>query len=82
MTATSKTDAGVFTSARLSRALARTAITAALAVVFGLSVMVEVSNAPEAAPSTDGPVVAAQAASKEVAGLSGKRLPEGAAAAI
>ncbi len=80
MTTRSKADAGVFTSARLSRAVARTAITAVLAVVFGLSVMVELSNAPEAAPSADAPVVA-HAASTAMAGLSGEYLPEGAAAA-
>jgi hypothetical protein len=81
MTASSQADAGVFTSARLSRAVARTAITAVLAVVFGLSVMVEVSNAPEAPSSADAPVVPAQAASTVMAGLSGAPQAEGAAAA-
>lgn len=82
MTASSPADAGVFTSARLGRAVARTAITAALAVVFGLSVMVEVSNTPELAPATDLPVVAVYAASTPTDGLPGRALRAGATAAF
>jgi hypothetical protein len=61
MTASCNADADRFASARLSRAVTRTAVTAVLAVVFGLSVMVEVSNTPEAATGADTPVVAATA---------------------
>jgi anti-sigma-K factor RskA len=85
MTASSKADAGVFTSTRLGRAVARTAITAVLAVVFGLSVMVEVSNTPEGSPPAATPVVAVYAvyaASTPAARQPGEPLPEGSAAAF
>lgn len=86
MTASSQADAGVVTPARqahaVRRAVTNTALTAVLAVVFGLSVMVEVSNAPELAPATDLPVVAVYAASTPTADLPGRVLPAGAAAAF
>ncbi len=80
MTASSKADAGVFSPARLTRAVTRTAVTAVLAVVFGLSVMVEVSNTPDLTPSIEAPVVAVHAASTPAAGLSGEPQTEGTAA--
>lgn len=86
MRASSQADAGVFKPARKThptlRALASTAITALLAVVFGLSVMVEVSNAPEWAPATDTPVVAVYAASTPAARQPGEPLHEGSATAF
>ncbi len=82
MTASSKADAGVFTSTRLGRAVARTAITAVLAVVFGLSVMVEVSNTPEGSPPAATPVVAVYAASTPAARQPGEPLPGGSVAAF
>lgn len=82
MAASSQADAGVFTSTRLSRAVASTTITAVLAVVFGLSVMIEVSNTPVGAPRADTPVVAVQAASRPATGQPGEPMPEGAAAAF
>ena len=57
MTASHKAAAGVFDPARVSRAVACTALTAVLAVVFGLSVMVEVSNAQGGVPQADGAAV-------------------------
>jgi len=59
MTASSKADAGVFTPARLTRVVTGPAVTAVLAVVFGLSVLGEVPNTPHLAPSVDTPVPAA-----------------------
>ncbi len=86
MTTSSQADAGVFTPARqahaVRRAVTRTALTAVLAVVFGLSVMVEVSNTPEAPPAIDLPAVAVYAASTPTGDLHGRVLPEGATAAF
>lgn len=86
MTASSHADDGVVTPTRqahaVRRAVTSTALTAVLAVVFGLSVMVEVSNTLEAAPATDLPVVAVHAASTPTDGLPGRVLVEGAAAAF
>jgi hypothetical protein len=86
MTASSQADAGVFKPARTPhtarRAVVSTALTAVLAVVFGLSVMVEVSNTPDGTPSVDAPVLAVNAASTPAAGLAGEPQPEGPAAAF
>ena len=90
MTARSKADAGVFDPARKThatrRAVASTAVTAVLAVVFGLSVMVEVSNTLEGAPPTGKPVlgvaVAVHAASTPAGRLPGEPQPEGSAGAF
>lgn len=86
MTASSQADAGFLNPARKThaarRAVASTTITAVLAVVFGLSVMIEVSNTPDRAPRADTPVVAVQAASRPATGQPGEPMPEGAAAAF
>ncbi len=86
MTASSQADAGVLNPARKThaarRAMASTAVTAVLAVVFGLSVMIEVSNTPDGSPRVDTPVVAVQAASRPGTGQPGEPMPEGAAAAF
>ena len=60
MTTTTHVDAGVFDTARITRAMVGTALTAVLAVLFGLSVMVELSNTPDVAPRADKPVLAFQ----------------------
>jgi hypothetical protein len=82
MTARSKADAGVFTPAHLTRAMTGTALTAVLAVVFGVSVMVELANTAGPAPRADTPVVARHAASTPAPGLSAEPRPEGTAAAF
>ena len=92
MTARSKADAGVFDPARKThatrRVVASAAVTAVLAVVFGLSVMVEVSNTLEGAPPAGKPVlgvavaVAVHAASTPAGRLPGEPQPEGSAGAF
>lgn len=59
--------AGVSKTVRIGRAMTCTALTAVLAVVFGLSLLVEVSNGAGSVPPADAPVVTAQAASDAAA---------------
>ncbi|MBL8350179.1 MAG: hypothetical protein JNL87_07665 [Burkholderiaceae bacterium] len=59
--------AGTFGPARCSRAIAGTVLTAVLALVFGLSVMVELSNAPDLATPAAAPALAATTASADPA---------------
>ena len=102
MTARFKPDASVFDPARKThatrRAMASTALTAVLAVVFSLSGMVQVSNTLEGAPLADTPVLAVlavmvaamavgagaalHAASTPAGRLPGEPTPEGSAAAF
>lgn len=55
--------AGSFGPAPCGRAIAGTVLTAVLALVFGLSVMVELSNAPDLALLAGAPALAATTAS-------------------
>ena len=99
MTARFKADASVFDPARKThatrRAMASTALTAVLAVVYSLSGMVQVSNRLEGAPLADTPVLAVMAVGAVGAGaaalhaaltpagrLPGEPTPEGSAAAF
>ena len=102
MTARFKADASVFDPARKThatrRAMASTALTAVLAVVYSLSGMVQVSNRLEGAPLADTPVLAVlavmvaamavgagaalHAASTPAGRLPGEPTPEGSAAAF
>ena len=73
MTARFKADASVFDPARKThatrRAMASTVVTAVLAVVFSLAVMVEESNTREGAPLADTPVLAVLAVTAMVAAM-------------
>ena len=73
MTARFKADASVFDPARKThatrRAMASTALTAVLAVVYSLSGMVQVSNRLEGAPLADTPVLAVLAVMAVVAAM-------------
>jgi len=59
MTAQSTAASGALPPDRLTRVVRGTLFTTAVAVMFGLSVIVEVSNVPEVASRPDGAAVAA-----------------------
>ena len=83
MTARFKADASVFDLARKThatrRAMASTALTAVLAVVYSLSGMVQVSNRLEGAPRADTPVLAVLAVMAVVAVVAAMAVGAGAA---